>query len=158
MRKSNQEIRDPGILEEILSGARICRVAMTDGEMPYILPLNYGYRDGSIYIHSAPEGKKIDLLKQNNRVCFEVEDASEIVKGEHACDWSTRYRSVVGYGTVEILSDDESKQSGLEVIMAQHGAPELLEFNSKNIKRMVILKLCITSRSGKQSSNWENKH
>ncbi len=158
MRKSNQEIKDPGILEEILSGARICRVAMTNGEMPYILPFNYGYRDGSIYIHSAPEGKKIDLLKQNNRVCFEVEDSTEIVKGEQACEWATRYRSVVGYGTIEILSDDKSKQSGLEVIMAQHGAPELVEFNPKNIKRMVILKLCITSLTGKQSSNWENKH
>jgi len=154
MRKARQEIKDPTILEEILSGAILCRVAMMDGDLPYLIPFNYGYRDGCIYIHSAPEGKKIQLLRKDKRVCFEVEDTMEITKGDKACDWSTRYRSVVGYGTVEILSDDESKQQGLEVIMAQHGAPELLEFNHRNLDRMVILKLTITSMTGKQSSNW----
>ena len=78
----------------------------------------------------------------------------EITKGEKACDWSTRYRSVVGYGTVEILSDAESKQQGLEVIMAQHGAPDLREFDPGNMLRMVILKIRITSISGKQSSSY----
>lgn len=95
-------------------------------------------------------------MLQNKQVCFEVEDTVQIVKGEEACDWSTRYRSVVGYGTVEILSDDQSKQEGLEVIMAQHGAPELIVFDTKNLKRMVIIKLTITSLTGKQSSNWDH--
>ncbi|MCK4989582.1 MAG: pyridoxamine 5'-phosphate oxidase family protein, partial [Bacteroidales bacterium] len=151
MRKAKQEIIDEKILAEILSGAIICRMAMMDGDRPYIIPFNYGYSDGCLFIHSAPEGKKIDLLKQNPEVCFEVEDKMEITKGERACDWSTRYRSVVGYGEVEILSDEASKQQGLEVIMAQHGAPELVEFNSKNLGRMVILKLTISSMTGKQS-------
>ncbi len=154
MRKARQEIKDPTILEEILAGAILCRVAMMDGDLPYIIPFNYGYTEGVLYIHSAPEGKKIKLLRKDSRVCFEVEDSMEITKGDQACNWSTRYRSVVGYGTVEILSDDESKQQGLEVIMAQHGAPDLIEFNQKNLDRMVILKLTITSMTGKQSSNW----
>jgi nitroimidazol reductase NimA-like FMN-containing flavoprotein (pyridoxamine 5'-phosphate oxidase superfamily) len=157
MRKARQEITDQLILEEILRGAIICRMAMMDGDLPYIIPFNYGYKEGCLYIHSAPDGKKIDLLRKNKRVCFEVEDTIEITKGELACDWSTRYRSVVGYGNVEILSDEDSKQHGLEVIMAQHGAPELVEFNPKNINRMVILKLTITSMTGKQSSNWNTR-
>lgn len=156
MRRAKQEIKDQKALEEILEGAEICRLSMLDGELPYIIPVNYGYRQGHIYIHSAPSGKKIDLLKNNKLVCFEVEDTVEIVKGPEACDWTTRYRSVVGYGTVEILSDEYSKQEGLEVIMAQHGAPELIKFDAKNMNRMVILKLKITSLSGKQSSNWDH--
>jgi nitroimidazol reductase NimA-like FMN-containing flavoprotein (pyridoxamine 5'-phosphate oxidase superfamily) len=154
MRKSNQEIKDPAILDQILSKAVICRIAMMDGDLPYIVPFNFGYRDGCIYIHSAPEGKKIELIRKNSQVCFEVEDRVEILKGEKACDWSTRYRSVVGYGTMEILSDAGSKQEGLEIIMAQHGAPELIEFDPGNLKRMVILKLIIGSITGKQSSMW----
>ncbi len=157
MRKARQEIRDQLTLEEILRGAIICRMAMMDGDLPYIIPFNYGYKEGCLYIHSARDGKKIDLLHLNPEVCFEVEDRMEITKGELACDWSTRYRSVVGYGNVEILSDEASKQQGLEVIMAQHGAPELVEFNPKNIIRMVILKLTITSMTGKQSSNWNTR-
>jgi len=153
MRKANLEIKDEEVLKEVLSGALICRLAMMDGDLPYIVPVNYGYRDGYIYMHSAPDGKKIDLLRLNNKVCFEVEDTMEIIKGDRACDWTTSYRSVIGYGIVEILSDEKSKQTGLEVIMAQHGAPHLTEFNRKNMGRMVILKLNITSLTGKQSRN-----
>lgn len=155
MRKEKLEIKDHHILEEILLGAVICRVAIMDGDRPYLLPFNYGYLERCIYIHSAPEGKKIDLLRLNPKVCFEVEDPVEITKGEKACAWSTRYRSVVGYARVEILSDKICKQQGLEVIMSQHGAPELIEFNQKNLDRMVILKLSITSMTGKQSGNWK---
>ncbi|MEA3463102.1 MAG: pyridoxamine 5'-phosphate oxidase family protein [Bacteroidota bacterium] len=154
MRKARQEIQNHEELEEILQGAIICRVAMIDGKRPYILPFNYGYSKGCLYIHSAPEGKKINLLGKNNQVCFEVEDTFEITKGEMACDWSTRYRSVVGYGTIDILSDKAGKQHGLEIIMAQHGPPHLIDFNQKNLDRMVILKLTISSMTGKQSSNW----
>ena len=155
MRKTNQEIRDPRDIEDILSAAVICRVAMLDHGLPYMLPFNFGYRDRCIYIHSAPEGKKIELLKEDNLVCFEVEDTIRITKGEKACNWSTRYRSVVGYGRVEIIADEAGKQKGLEIIMAQHGAPALTEFDPKLLERMVILKLTIDSVSGKQSSNWE---
>ena len=154
MRKSNQEIRDGQVLQEILQGSVICRIAMMDGDRPYILPFNYGYSDGCLYIHSAPEGTKIDLLRKNRQVCFEVEDLPEIIEGERACDWTTRYRSVVGYGEVEILTDEAGKRRGLEVIMAQHGAPGLIEFKQKNLDRMVILKLRITSMTGKKSSNY----
>ena len=52
MRKANQEIKDPEIIEQILAGAEICRIAMIDGDVPYMLPFNYGYRDRCIYVHS----------------------------------------------------------------------------------------------------------
>lgn len=154
MRKSRQEITDKSVVEEILAGAEICRIAMLDGERPYLLPFNYGYRDGIIYIHAAPEGRKIGLLQKNNEVCFEIEHGVQIVKGDTGCKWSTRYRSVIGYGTMEVITDDAGKQEGLEVLMAQHGAPHLTRFDPKNMKHMVILKLTITSATGKQSSNW----
>ena len=57
----------------------------------------------------------------------------------------------------EILTDDQSKQHGLEIIMGQHGAPEFVDFNPKNLGRMVILKLSITSLTGKQSGNWNRE-
>jgi nitroimidazol reductase NimA-like FMN-containing flavoprotein (pyridoxamine 5'-phosphate oxidase superfamily) len=154
MRKTNQEIRDRQVLQEILQGAVICRIAMMDGDRPYILPVNYGYSNGCLYIHSAPEGKKIDLLRKNRQVCFEVEEQPEIIKKERACDWTTLYRSVVGYGEVDILTDEAGRRRGLEVIMAQHGSPDLIDFNQKNLDRMVILKLRITSMTGKRSGTY----
>jgi hypothetical protein len=129
-------------------------MAMMDGEKPYLLPFNYGYRDGILFIHSAHEGKKIELLKRNPNVCFEVEDPVSIIRGKKACSWSTRFRSVVGEGKAEILSSPESKKEGLEVIMAQHGGPELTDFEASEMEKMVILKITITTMTGKQSSNW----
>jgi RimJ/RimL family protein N-acetyltransferase len=154
VRKQNQEIRDKAILEEILSLSTICRIAMIDQGEPYLLPFNYGYRDNCIYIHSAQKGKKIDALSIHPRVCFEVEQQADLVKGSLACDWSTLYRSVIGYGRVEIVRDPTQIREGLSIIMSQHGAPELTDFKEKNVKSVVLLKLHIHSMTGKQSSNW----
>ncbi len=154
MRKFNQEIKDPKIIEEILSDSEICRIAMMDGDKPYILPFNYGYEINTIYIHCAPEGKKIDLLKVNGSVCFEVEHTAELLKAEKACKWATRYRSIVGYGEVEILNEFDQKKRGLEIIMRSNGAEGDLNFEKKQIDAVAILKLNISELSAKQSSNW----
>jgi len=154
MRKANQEITDKSILEEILTDTKICRLAMIDNGLPYILPFNFGYSENCIYIHSAPAGKKIDLLRENPLVCFEVEQKAEIIEDEIACKWSTLYRSVVGYGNVEIASDFEEKKRGLEIIMARHGFKGKMEFDTKEIECIVVLKLSISTMTGKQSGNW----
>jgi len=154
MRKANQEITDKSILEEILITSKICRLGMIDNGLPYVLPFNFGYRESFIYIHSSPLGKKIDLLKANPLVCFEVEQQSDIIENEVACKWSTLYRSVVGYGNVEIVTDFEEKKHGLEIIMAQNGATGKLNFDTKEVEFIVVLKLSISTMTGKQSSNW----
>ena len=154
MRKANQEIKDKKVLEEILSQAQICRLAMIDNGEPYLLAFNYGFQNNCIYIHSAPEGRKIDILKRNPKVCFEVEQEARLIKGEEACKWSTLYRSVVGYGKVEIITDFEKKWQALEIIMKQHGYPDKTEFNKKEVDFIIILKLTISSMHGKQSGNW----
>lgn len=154
MRKTNQEITDKSILDNILKQATICRLAMLDNGLPYILPFNFGYSENCLYIHSAPEGKKIDVLRKNPKVCFEVEQYTELIKDEIACKWSTLYRSIIGYGNIEIVTEFEEKKRGLEIIMKQHGAIGKLEFEKKEVEFIVILKLIITSITGKQSSNW----
>ena len=154
MRKKNQEITDKRILEEILAGSEICRIAMLDHDKPYILPFNYGYKDRFIYIHSAPEGKKIELLRKNNSVCFEIEQTAGIIKHEKPCKWATRYRSVVGYGAIEIITDHEEKKKGLDIIMEQYGRHQDLEYAISQVNNIVILKLNITELTGKQSDNW----
>jgi uncharacterized protein len=154
MRKVNQEITDPKTLEAILQKATIIRLAMVENGMPYLLPFNFGYSNNCIFIHSAPAGKKIDVLSQNPQVCFEVEDETATVKGDIACHWSTMYRSVIGYGKVEMVTGFEEKQLALDIIMQQHGAHANMEFDPKEIEFIVVLKLTIDSMTGKQSSNW----
>lgn len=154
MRKTNQEIKDKSVLDEILTNSKICRLGMIDNGLPYVLPFNFGYHENCIYIHSAPEGKKIDILKKNPLVCFEVEQQADIVEDEIACKWSTLYQSVVGYGNVQLVTEFEEKKHGLEIIMTQHGYKGKMEFETKEVEFIVILKLQIESMTGKQSSNW----
>ncbi len=154
MRKTNQEITDKSVLDEILTNSKICRLGMIDNRLPYVLPFNFGYHENCIYIHSAPEGKKIDILKKNPLVCFEVEQQADIVEDEIACKWSTLYRSVVGYGNVQLVTEFEAKKRGLEIIMTQHEYKGKMEFETKEVEFIVILKLQIESMTGKQSSNW----
>ena len=110
MRRKDKIIQDEKLLEKILTEAEVCRIAMIDEYKPYIVPLNYGYSDNTIYIHSASLGRKIEVLKKNNNVCFEVEAKSDIVKGPKSCDWTTKYRSIIGYGKIEIVDDFEEKK------------------------------------------------
>lgn len=154
MRKKNQEITDQKIIEEILSESEICRLAMMDGDKPYILPFNYGYKDNCIYIHCAKEGKKINLLRKNGEVCFEIEHTAQLIEREKACDWTERYRSIVGYGLVEILTEFEEKEKGLEILMRSNGMKGEISFKMSNVEAVAILVLNITSLSAKQSSNW----
>ncbi len=156
MRKKNQEITDKVIIEEILSTSEICRLAMLDGDKPYLLPFNYGYKDNCIFIHSAAEGKKIDILKKNNFVCFEIEQKAEIIQHTKSCKWSTLYRSVVGYGEVEIITDFQQKKQGLDIIMAHYGETEQLDYQKNQVESIVILKLKISHLTGKQSGNWND--
>ena len=154
MRKKEKEIKENSLIKEILEKSEICRLGMVDNDEAYIVPVNYGYEDGVIYIHSAPEGRKIELLKRNSRVSFEIEYSGEIIKSEIPCRWTTRYRSVMGTGTIVIENDTESKKKGLDVIMHKYGAGPDLIYNEADLLKMVILKLKIESISGKQSGTW----
>ena len=155
MRLKQYEIIDSTIIQEILSKSEVCRIAMIDNDMPYIVPLNYGYKDNTIYFHSAPFGKKIELLKKNNKVCFEIELFTQIVKNEFLCDWGAKYRSVVGYGTIEFLTDFDHKKEGLDIIIAHYEKTDKNIYPDKQIEKVLILKLKIEEITGKQLGNWD---
>jgi nitroimidazol reductase NimA-like FMN-containing flavoprotein (pyridoxamine 5'-phosphate oxidase superfamily) len=150
MRRTERKIEDPKIINKILSESIICRVGLFDEEYPYVIPLNYGYKNNALYIHCATGGKKIDLIRKNNKACFEIEDSYKILEDEVSCKWTTKYRSVIGNGEIEIISDFEEKKKGLDVIMTQHGKKEN-SYHKKLVDRVLILKLNIKDVTGKQS-------
>jgi nitroimidazol reductase NimA-like FMN-containing flavoprotein (pyridoxamine 5'-phosphate oxidase superfamily) len=154
MRRKEKAISDKSIIEKILVESEICRIAMVDGTEPYMVPLNYGYMENIIYMHSAPEGRKIELLKANNRICFEIEYASEIIRKDEPCKWSTKYRSLIGYGNIEIITDTRDKKKGLDIIMQKYGYQGQTGYNDGSLDRMVLLKINIEQVTAKQSGDW----
>ncbi len=70
MRRFEYEIQELPEIEEIIGLAKVCRLAMSVGDQPYLVPLCFGYEPGALYFHSAGEGKKLDMLETNDNVCF----------------------------------------------------------------------------------------
>ena len=122
MRKKERAIKDRKDIDGIIRRCRVCRLAMSDDDQPYIIPLNFGYDGFCLYFHAAPEGRKIDILKRNNRVGFEFDILHEILDAAQPCAWSAKYESVIGSGTAEIINDVKGKKAALECIMRQYGS------------------------------------
>ncbi len=154
MRRYDKEIKDQAIIQEILTNSRVLRLGMVDNNEAYIVPVNYAYENGLIYIHSAPHGRKIELLKKNGRVSFEIEHSEEIIKNDIPCEWSAKYRSVMGKGTITIDNEPVRKKSGLDLIMKKYGSSGELTYDEASFSRMILLVLKVNHVTGKQSGDW----
>ena len=137
-------------IESIIKKADFCRLGLSDNNNPYIVPLNFGYRDRCLYFHTAKVGKKIDMIKTNNRVCFELDIDHEVVRAENPCDWNMKYRSVIGYGRAFLLEDIDEKRRALDIIV-EHYSGRLNEYDEKLVNRLAIIKLQVESMTGKKS-------
>jgi len=151
MRRKEKEIAEREVLEEILHKAPVCHLAMSDKDQPYVVPLNFGYHDNALYFHCAQEGRKLDILKRNNRVCFEVDVDHELVHGVSACEWGMKGRSVVGIGKACLIDDAVGKQQALDIIMKHYGAHEPFSYKGKGFEKALIIKVEIESMSGKKT-------
>jgi len=151
MRRSEKEITDKSAIEAIINASLVCRLALSDGDQPYIVPLSFGYQDRTLYFHSALEGKKIDILRKNNRICFEFDVNTEIIEAEKACKWGMKYQSVIGFGKAVLVENIKEKQRALNIIFS-HYSDRNSQFPDKAIKKIAIIKIEIESMTGKHSS------
>lgn len=150
MRRKDKEISSRDEIDAIIRDAKLCHIAMiADGE-PYVVTVNYGYRDGYLYFHSALQGRKIEAIKSNPSVCFTMYSDYEIVQGEPACNCTSKYKSVVGYGKASIITDEQEKKKGLEILMAHYSEAEPV-FNEKIMAVAAVVKVKIETISGKKS-------
>ena len=152
MRRKDKQINDNDKIEMILKNGRILHIAMIDKDRPYLIPVNYGYTDNTIYIHSAKEGKKIELIKANNLVCFQTEIGVEIKNTDVAYKCGTLYQSVIGYGKASFVDIKKEKKIGADVIMNQYRKESGINHKyGKCLKEVCIIKIDIESISGKES-------
>lgn len=150
MRRTDKEITDRLEQYEILSKGHIIRLAMALGNEPYVVPMSYGFKDGELYMHSALEGKKIDMLKKNPNVCFEVSIDTELLKRETSCGWTYCFRSVIGRGRAVFVTDITGKRKGLDIIMNHYGSTEN-SYKDEVLNKTVLIKIEIDELTGKKS-------
>lgn len=105
----------------LLRRAEVLHLGFSDADGPYVVPVNFGYEDGRIYVHGARDGRRIAAAAAGVQMCFEV-DEGEIVRADTPCGFTSRFSSVIGYGPARLLEGPAEKRHGLDVIMRHYGS------------------------------------
>ncbi len=126
----------------------MCRLALCRGGVPYIVPMCFGYDGTHIYLHSAAQGRKIDIIESNPRVGFEFDVLHEVTVSDLPCGWGMRYESVVGFGTADFVEEPASKVRALGWITRQYGAPAE-PFSEAFLGRTLVIRVTIHEITGK---------
>jgi uncharacterized protein len=161
MKRKRCEIKEKEALEAILAEGRVGRMATTGADgYPYITPVNYVYHDGSIYFHCAPAGEKIDNLKRDPRVCFEVDiplaylDLDYYGENPEGCGVTQFYQSVIIRGRAEIVVDLDEKVAALNRLVASHEKPgrpfQPIDADTRAVHLCEVVAVRIERISGKQ--------
>jgi len=162
MRRADKQLAERGRLEEILAQAPVCRLGLAEpgpqGAEPYVVPVFFAYRNGKIYVHSADEGRKIEALRRNPRVCVEVDEYRGVYPAEKPCGYSSLFRSVIGSGTAVFLEDPQAKREALDLLMEKYAGRRTgpgFEFSDATLQATAVLEIRLEQLSGKQSRQWE---
>jgi nitroimidazol reductase NimA-like FMN-containing flavoprotein (pyridoxamine 5'-phosphate oxidase superfamily) len=151
MRRKDKEITNYNEIEEIMRQAIVCRIAVIDGDYPYIIPVNFVVKDKNLYFHTAPEGKKINILRQNDKVCFEMDIQAELVTGEAACNWSMKYTSVIGFGRAFFIDAYEKKKKVLNWLMEKYAGKRDYAYQEEALRKVTVIGVTIEKITGKKS-------
>ena len=153
MRQSKKEIKDKNLIVELLNTCHIGRLGTISKDgYPMVKPLNFAYGDSTIYFHTAREGEKIDDIRRDNRVCFEVDLPIALVRtGGSPCKAEYLYRSVIIRGRARIIEDESERRHALKSLMEKY-QPEggYGEFPEEKLKMTGVVRIDIEEMTGKE--------
>ena len=153
MRRKDREITDTDSILMIVSKSKILHLGLFDDGYPYVVPMHYGYEysDGCLvfFLHSAKEGHKLYLIKENPNVCVELECDIELISGDEIpCKYGSSFSSVIGRGRAELVSDEKEKVRGLELLMKNQTGRDF-EINGDMASSVEVIKIVVGEFSAK---------
>ena len=157
MRRKDREITDFDEMINIMKKCDACTIALNDEKtgFPYIVPLNFGLdvEDERVYLyfHGAMKGKKLDLIKKDNRATFEMDCEHNFILYEERMSCTMGFASVIGHGTIEIVPDEE-KYEALKILMRQYHSEDF-QFDTRMMSVTTVLKMTVTDMIGKRRNN-----
>lgn len=151
VRRKDREITDSAEMYEILDRAFTGHLALCSGDEPYVVPLCFGVMNGAVYFHCAREGRKLGIIAQNPRGCFQAQCDEDLVRSaERACGWGMLYKSVMMSGPLTVVADEQEKGAALLAIMKKYAGEDFShEFSSAECASVTVLRLDPEKRSGK---------
>jgi len=139
--------------ERFLVESEVGRLGVCDNNKPYVVPVLFVYdkESGTIFVHCAKKGKKIDIMKTNPNVCFETDEKSGIIFGKSSCSFSLIYRSVIAFGEATFIDDPEEKAKALNLLIKKYAGETKAGFvTPEKTASTQVIGIRITSKTGKQ--------
>ena len=152
MTKREFHITDESRILSILDTAKVLRLGLAVDNEPFVEPMNYGYtmEDGRLvlYLHSAVRGKKLDMIRANPRVFFELDCDVTPFEGQVACQYGLTYSSIMGRGTARIVEDVEEKMQAMSILMKTQTRKEFT-FNERLVSIVAVIRIDVEEYTAK---------
>lgn len=153
MRRPDREVTNITDINKIINTAKILHLGLFDKDFPYIVPMHYGYEmidnTFTFFIHGAKEGHKLELLRNNSNVCIELEcDIEPASGGDVPCNYGAFYASVIGRGNAEIVTNENEKIRGLNLLMMNQTGRKF-EIDSRMASSVEVIKIVISDITAK---------
>ena len=134
---------DQSFIDAVIARCDICFAGVVDENgLPYVVPMNFGYHNGIFYLHSAPEGRIIRALEQNNYICLTFNEGQKLAfqHPKVACSYRMKAKSIVAEGKVSFVEDMEEKRMALNYTMAQY-SDKHFEYSEPAVRNVKIWRI-----------------
>ena len=147
-RKERSTTREEMVL--LLERMDIGHLAMMAEDGPYVVPVNYLFAEGCIYLHSGAKGKKMEALRADPRVCFLVDETGPQVTWDRGCGISQIYESVMCFGRAEFIEEREERKRILILMIRKFMRGEdALPLVDRNVDNTAVLRIRVEEMTGK---------
>ena len=145
-------VTDPEQIRHILDSGKVLHLGLSVNDEPYVVPMNYGYtmEDGKlvIYLHSAVKGKKLEMIRTNPRVCFNIDCDRMPFEGRVPCQYGMVYSSILGRGTAALVEDPEDKMEAMSILMKTQTGKDFT-FNERLVSIVTVIRIDVTEYTAK---------
>ena len=152
MTKRELQITDLQQIRAILDTAKVLRLGLAVNNEPYVVPMNYGYtmEEGrlTLYLHSAVRGKKLDMLRANPNVFFELDCDLKPFDGVKPCQYGLSYSSIMGRGKAVLVVDAEEKMKAMTVLMKTQTGRDF-SFNEDLVSIVAVVRIDVAEYTAK---------
>ena len=152
MTKRELQITDENQIRAILDEAKVLHLGLCVDNEPYVVPMNYRYtmEEGRLtfYLHGALRGKKLDMIRANNRVFVELDCNRVPFESDKPCQYGLGYSSVMGRGTATVVDDVEEKMKALTVLMKTQTGKDFT-FNEQLVSIVSVIRIDVAEFTAK---------
>lgn len=152
MTKRERQVTDPEQIRHILDTAKILHLGLAVDNEPYVVPMNYGYTMEAgkltMYLHCAQRGRKLDMIRENDRVFFEADCELTPFEGKVACQYGLAYSSIMGRGKARIVEDVEEKKQAMSILMKTQTGKEF-SFEDRLVSMVAVIRIDVEEYTAK---------